>query len=121
MFIIPMLISNTFGNDLNTNINICKAGIATVMSQSPKIIKFSNKVNDALYLFYTRPSDKQKFIYKCKIQGNNIIWGTYKGRWRTSVYDSKLSFKIQKNIITVKDKYDDGSETVKTFNLKQLK
>ena len=75
--------------------DIAKFTIASVMGQPTKIIKTS-KSKELYLVSYIRKSDKQKFEYKVKFDGNKILWANIDGRWRNSEYDEKLSFEAKK-------------------------
>jgi len=99
---------------------ICKAGIAKIMGRNPAIIKIDRVANDAIYLSYVRQDDQTKWKYKCKVEGNRIIWGSDIGRWRIHPMDSKVSFKVAGSSITVVDAFGDGSSSKETYSLEQV-
>ena len=99
---------------------ICKAGIAKIMGRDPTIIKIDRVANDAIYLSYVRQDDQSKWKYKCKLEGNRIIWGSDTGRWRSHPMDSKVTFKVTGNSITVTDSFSDGSSSSETYSLDQV-
>ncbi len=105
--------------DFNEN-QICKAGIAKVMGRNPAIIKIDLVASDAIYLSYVREEDQSKWKYKCKLEGNQIIWGSDTGRWRTHPLDSKVTFKVHGNSIIVTDSFSDGSSSSETYSLDQV-
>lgn len=94
--------------------DIARYTIASVMGQSPKIIK-ATKNDDLYYVSYTRQSDKQKFEYKIKFDDNKIVWANIDGRWRDSEYDEKLSFVENDNKLSIIQTYSDGSEDIQEF------
>lgn len=99
-----------------TTDQICRAGIATIMSKDPSIISIYKKSGDVKYLAYIRKSDGSKWSYKCKIKGFRIHWGSIRsdgseGRWRTHPADAKVIFKTGIDILTVTE----GGYNSKTF------
>jgi hypothetical protein len=59
--------------------DIARYTMAAIMNQSPKIIK-ATKNNNLYYVSYIRKSDNQKFAYKIKFNGNEILWANIDGR-----------------------------------------
>lgn len=99
---------------------ICKAGIAKIMGKNPAIIKIDRVANDSTYLSYVRQADQTRWKYKCKIEGNRIIWGADTGRWRTHPMDSKITFNESAHQITVIDTFSDGSSSSETYSLGEV-
>ncbi len=100
---------------------ISKAGIATVMSKDPGIIKIDKVSKDIVYLSYLRPSDGKHWAYRCKVEGNRIIWASDTGRWRDHKEDSVLTYTIDGDKITIVDRFSDGSASTEIYTHKQLK
>lgn len=94
--------------------DIARYTMAAIMDQSPKIIK-ATKTNDLYYVSYIRKSDNQKFEYKIKFNGNEILWANIDGRWRNSKYDEKISFVEKDNQINIIQTFSDGSEYIKEY------
>lgn len=94
--------------------DIARYTISSVMQQPAKIIKAIKK-DDLYYVSYTRKSDKQKFEYKIKFDGNKILWANIDGRWRDSEYDEKLSFSENGNILNIIQTFSDGSEDIQEY------
>jgi hypothetical protein len=120
VIIISMPISYAAEKDTFTKNQICKAGIAKIMGRNPTGMNIDRITEKTIFISYVRTDDRKKFSYKCKINGNRIIWGSVSGRWREHSMDSKVSFKVNGNMITVKDQFNDGSSSSETFTLKQL-
>jgi len=123
LFLLLSVATTVADADENTfsKAQICRAGISTVMGKDPNIIKIDKIKDQIIYLFYIRPSDKKRWAYRCKLSGNRIIWASDTGRWRDSQYDSKITYKINGENIKIKDRFGDGSVTMKSFSLNQLK
>lgn len=96
--------------------DVARYTMATVMGQPSSIIKALKK-DELYYVSYVRKSDSQKFEYKVKINGNQIVWtGIEKGqRWRDSEYDEKISFAEKGNKLNIISTYSDGSEGIEEF------
>ena len=72
--------TNIETNDIEENIlknfsyeDVARYTIASVMGQPSSIIKAFKK-DELYYVSYVRKSDSQKFDYKVKINGNQIVW-----------------------------------------------
>ncbi len=97
-----------------THEEISKYAIAAIMNQSPSIIKV-NKSNDLYFVSYVRKSDFQKFDYKIKFDGNQIIWANVDGQWRDNGVDERIAFVEERNKIKIVQTFSDGSESVDEF------
>ena len=96
--------------------DIARYTMATVMGQPSSIVKAFKK-DGFYYVSYVRKSDSQKFDYKVKFVGNQILWaGAEKGqRWRDSAYDEKISFAEKEGKLNIITTYGDGSEGIEEF------
>ena len=99
---------------------ICKAGISVVMGNDSEEVSIYIRSEDK-YFFYVRESDKDEYIYKCKVEGPRIAWGDFNGSWRDTSSDSKITFKVDDGILAVKEVYSDGSGVVNSFLAGSLK
>lgn len=88
--------------------------IASVMGQPIKIIKTS-KSKELYLVSYIRKSDKQKFEYKVKFDGNNVIWASIEGRWRNSKYDEKISFEENGQKLIIITTFSDMSQNIQEY------
>ena len=93
---------------------ICKAGISVVMGNDSEEVSIYIRSEDK-YFFYVRKSDKDEYIYKCKVEGPRIVWGDFNGPWRDTSSDSKITFNIDDEILAIKEVYSDGSGDVNSF------
>ena len=72
---------------------ICRAAIASIKDRDPKLIKVSLIRDDVFFLTYTRPIDSFVWTYRCRIEGNRVVWADEPGRWRNDPKDDKISFE----------------------------
>lgn len=99
---------------------ICKAAIGGIMGRDVKTIS-AKKVKDEIVVDYTRPSDGQKFRYKCVLPGDRVIWAGWIdgkwGRWRDRPNDDQLSYKEEGSVLVISESYPGSSSApvVKTF------
>ena len=124
-FVLPVSFSIFSGNSEDkgsfTEQQICIATIASTMGRDPSIIKINSLKGNVTYLSYVRKDDGKKWAYRCKLDGNKVIWASDTGRWRDGQYDSIITFSVNSNKINISEKYDDGSGETKTYNSNQLK
>ena len=99
---------------------ICKAGISVVMGNDSEEVSIYIRSEDK-YFFYVRKSDKDEYIYKCKVEGPRIVWGDFNGHWRDTSSDSKITFNVDKGTLAVKEVYSDGSGGINSFLAGSLK
>jgi hypothetical protein len=101
---------------------ICRTAIASIMGRDPKLVRVTRTTSDVLFLSYVRPIDNFVWAYRCKIQGNRVIWASDPGRWREDPKDDKVFFEIvgggkQLRII---ENHRDGSATKELFERDQI-
>jgi hypothetical protein len=97
---------------------ICRTAIASVADRDPKAVQISRTVGDILFLTYTRPIDNFVWTYRCRIDGNRIVWASEPGRWRDGPKDDKILFEDvgggkQLRIIA---NHRDGTSTKQVFD-----
>ena len=73
---------------------ICRTAIAVVMDRDPKTLQTSDAPDGVVVLTYARPFDNFVFTYRCKLEGDRVVWADEPGRWRDEAKDPKVSFEI---------------------------
>jgi hypothetical protein len=97
---------------------ICRTAIASMTDRDPKIMQVSRTDGGVLFLTYVRPIDNFVWTYRCRIEGNRVVWATEPGRWREGPKDDEILFEVvdggrQLRII---ENHRDGSTTRQLFN-----
>src|SRR5579863_6395411 len=72
---------------------ICRAAIAAIKDRDPKAIKVALTKGDVFFLTYARPIDSFVWTYRCRIEGNRVVWADEPGRWRNDPKDDRISFE----------------------------
>ena len=72
---------------------ICRAAIASIKDRDPKLIKVSLIRDGVFFLTYARPIDSFVWTYRCRIEGNRVVWADEPGRWRNDPKDDRISFE----------------------------
>jgi hypothetical protein len=72
---------------------ICRAAIASIKGRDPKLLTVSLIRDNVFFLTYTRPIDSFVWTYRCRIEGNRVVWADEPGRWRNEPKDDKISFE----------------------------
>jgi hypothetical protein len=101
---------------------ICRTAIASIMDRDPKIVRVIRVAGDVLFLSYVRPIDNFVWHYRCKIEGNRVVWASEPGRWRESPKDDKIFFEVVgdgKQLRIIED-HGDGSATKELFERDQI-
>jgi hypothetical protein len=101
---------------------ICRTALASIMGRDPKLVRVTRTTGDILFLSYLRPIDNFVWDYRCKIQGNRVIWASEPGRWREGPKDDKVFFEIVgggKQLRIIED-HGDGSATKELFERDQI-
>ena len=97
---------------------ICRTAIAAIMDRDPKAMKVTKNAGDLLILTYDRPIDNFIWTYRCRLQGNRVVWASEPGRWRDGPKDDQILFEVvdagrQLRIIAV---HRDGSRAQQLFD-----
>lgn len=107
------LITLTISTETNaadfTRADLCKAAIAVEMGREVKTMKAGKPLGGDATISYVRADDKKSFRYKCRIEGDSIVWATYFddegrwGRWRNSYAegDAKTTYEAEGNRLTI--------------------
>jgi hypothetical protein len=102
---------------------ICRAAIGSLMDRDPRLFRLTRTDGDILFLSYVRPIDNFVWTYRCKIQGNRVIWASEPGRWREDSKDDTVSFEMVAGgtqIRIINDRRD-GSPTKELFDLDKIR
>jgi hypothetical protein len=102
---------------------ICRTAVAAITDRDPKIMQVTRTVGDVLFLAYVRPVDNFVWTYRCRIEGNRVVWATEPGRWREGPKDGKVFFEDvdagkQLRII---ENHGDGSSTKQLFDRDKIR
>jgi hypothetical protein len=73
---------------------ICRTAIASIMGRDPKIRRVTRTAGDILFLTYVRPMDNFVWTFRCRIEGNRVVWASEPGRWREGPKDDKIFFEV---------------------------
>jgi hypothetical protein len=97
---------------------ICRTAVAAITDRDPKIMQVTRTVGDVLFLTYVRPIDNFIWAYRCRIEGNRVVWASESGRWRDGPKDDKVLFEDvgagkQLRII---ENHGDGTSTKQLFD-----
>lgn len=99
---------------------ICIGAIATAMGRESSIINIDSTEGKITYLSYQRKGDGQRWTYRCKLEGDKVIWASDKGRWRIGPYDSEITFFVKGETVTITELYSDGSKTSNKYHITEL-
>jgi hypothetical protein len=97
---------------------ICRTAIASITGRDPTIMRVTRTDGDILFLSYVRPIDNFVWDYRCKIEGNRVIWASEPGRWREDPKDDKVFFEAVDGgkQLRIMDDHGDGSVTNEIFD-----
>jgi hypothetical protein len=97
---------------------ICRTAIASIMGRDPKVIQITRTDGDVLFLAYVRAMDNFVWTYRCRVEGNRVVWASEPGRWREDPEDSKVFFEIidSGTHLRIIEKHGDGTITKQVFN-----
>ena len=120
-----MISSFLFGasNDVYTDVQVCKAALSSIMGVDLAAIQTEKRKDGIVYLHYRIESENDRYDYKCRLEGNSVIWGSANGRWRTKKGDASITFEVSNGNITIKERYNDeprSQGTKTTYPLSQL-
>ena len=90
-----------------TDQDLCTAVVSIGMGTDPLIMR-SVKNNGIVTISYNTESDGKLWKYKCKREGNQIVWGM--NRFHTHELDTKYYFIIKDDELIITEKYYGGPE-----------
>jgi hypothetical protein len=102
---------------------ICRTAIASIMDRDPKNVRVTRDAGDVLFLSYVRPIDNFVWDYRCKIQGNRVVWASEPGRWREDPKDDRVFFEVVeggKQLRIIVEDHGDGTFTKELFERHQI-
>ena len=97
---------------------ICRTAIASIMDRDPKLIQTTDAPDGVVVLTYVRPIDNFVWTYRCRVEGDRVVWADEPGRWREGARDDKVFFEVlgagaQLRIIA---NHTDGTTTRQLFD-----
>ncbi len=100
-------------------VDICKAAIAVEMGRDPKIMR-KKSAGEESEISYVRKEDGSKFSYRCKLDGDRVVWKTYFpeekkwGRWRdgSGVYneDAVITYSTKDGVLKINSTHANPKE-----------
>ena len=88
------------------------------MGRDPKVVVVTRIDGQILHLSYVRPFDNFVWDYRCRIEGNRVIWASEPGRRREGPEDDKVFFEVigDGNQLRIIETHNDGSMRKEEFN-----
>jgi len=88
------------------------------MGRDPKIMQVTRTASDVLFLTYVRPINNFVWTYRCRVEGNRIVWASDPGRWREYPGDDKVFFEVvgSGTQLRIIENHGDGSSTKQLFD-----
>ena len=101
---------------------ICRAAIASVMGRDPSIMR-TRVVDNIQYVSYVRPDDGKVWTYRCRLEGNRVVWAGEQGRWRTHPSDEVITYELSPGgkSVQITEVHEDASKIRKTFPRTKLR
>jgi hypothetical protein len=97
---------------------ICRTSIASITGRDPKIMQVTRTAGDVLFLTYVRAMDNFVWTYRCRVEGNRVVWASEPGRWRDDPEDDKVFFEVvgSGTQLRIIENHGDGSITKQLFD-----
>jgi hypothetical protein len=97
---------------------ICRTAIAAIMDRDPKLVQATVAADGVVVLTHARPIDNFVFTYRCRLEGDRVLWADEPGRWRDGAKDKKVFFEIVGDgaQIRVIENHADGTTTKQLFD-----
>ena len=110
------------GASVFTLSQISRAAIGTAMRRSPSTIR-ATTVGNEVKLSYVRENDQTEWKYKCKLDGNRVIWAVDpEGRWRDHPLDERIYYRgLPGDVLEIEEHYTDGSFYKERYTRQQLR
>lgn len=102
---------------------VCKAALSSIMGVDHKTIHAEQRREGVVSLHYRLVGEKERYDYKCRVDGSRVIWGSVGGRWRTDKCDALITFSVSDAHITIEERFTDepaSQATRTTFPLSEL-
>jgi len=100
-------------------LQVCKAGIGLLMGRDPAAMEGRESAGMATFS-YVRKDDGTKWSYRCRLDGDRIVWASDTGRWRTHPLDEVIRYMVDDGKLVVTETFSDGSSRSKTFAASEL-
>jgi len=97
---------------------ICRTAIASMTGRDPKMMQIAKIAGDVVFLTYVRPIDYFVWTYRCRLEGNRVVWAAESGRWRDEPGGAKIFFEAiegGKQLRIIED-HGNGSITNQLFD-----
>ena len=97
---------------------ICRTAIAAIMDRDPKLMQTRTVADGIVMLTYARPIDNFVWAYRCRLDGNRVIWANDPGRWRDKAKDDKILFEVvgAGSQLRIIDNHPNGTSTRQLFD-----
>lgn len=97
---------------------ICRTAIAAIMDRDPKLMQTRTVADGIVMLTYARPIDNFVWAYRCRLEGNRVIWANEPGRWRDKAKDDKILFEVvgSGSQLRIIDNHPNGTTTRQLFD-----
>jgi hypothetical protein len=97
---------------------ICRTAIAAIMDRDPKLMQTRTVADGIVMLTYARPIDNFVWAYRCRLEGNRVIWANEPGRWRDKAKDDKILFEVvgAGSQLRIIDNHPNGTTTRQLFD-----
>jgi hypothetical protein len=97
---------------------ICRTAIAAMKGRDPKLIQATDAADGVTLLTYVRPIDNFIWTYRCRIEGDRVLWADEPGRWREDAADDRIFFEILAAgaQLRITANHADGSTTRQLFD-----
>jgi hypothetical protein len=97
---------------------ICRTAIAAIMDRDPKLMQTRTVADGIVMLTYARPIDNFIWAYRCRLDGNRVIWANEPGRWRDKAKDDKILFEVvgSGSQLRIIDNHPNGTTTRQLFD-----
>jgi hypothetical protein len=97
---------------------ICRTAIAAIMDRDPKLMQTRTAADGIVMLTYARPIDNFIWAYRCRLDGNRVIWANEPGRWRDKAKDDKILFEVvgSGSQLRIIDNHPNGTTTRQLFD-----
>lgn len=114
---LPMATPGAVALSADQEEQICRATIGAIMHHPPSIIRSEGRLDGIVTVHYTRPTDGTIWRQKCKIVGQQVIWGAEDGRWRA---EDAIFWETADGHITIRQTHPDGTATLDRYAIRDL-
>ena len=100
---------------------LCVAAMSMVMKREPFHFVVKGVMEETVYIVPAYQEIGRQNEYRCRVEGDQIVWAAKNGRWMNGRKDPKISYSLEDDALQLNQVFDTGVSRKRTFSLAQLR